>query len=142
MIADRVNIADYAVRSWLHQTLTLDHKIYWPQENVARAKFYLSQVLRTKGEGDSTEAMQLEEEALESLRNLLTTDRSEAVVQYLRKTRPRYDLLFDYLVPSLYHKLMALSLETRFCWRLGTRGCTQMLKRWLIYIFCMTWTLI
>ena len=86
------------IRKWIRQTLNLDRKVHWPQENVARAKFYLAQTLRKQIGDDSEEAAAVEREARELLVNFLTPDCTLGVEEYLDDER----VLFDYVVPWGY----------------------------------------
>ena len=93
-------------RVWLRQTLTLDRKVHWPRENVARAKYYLSQVLLLKeGEDTKEEGAALQREARSLLEELLTPVRGEdAVARQLEsdKSGSTEGTLFDYLAPWGY----------------------------------------
>ena len=87
--------------------MTLDRNIHWPQENVARAKDYLPQVLLLKeGEHAHKEGASLEQEARSLLEELLTAVRGEyALARQLEsdEARMKEGILFDYLVPWGYH---------------------------------------
>ena len=96
-------MADTTGRSWLRQTLTLDRKVHWPHENVARAKYYLSQVLILKEGIASKEGTRLEQEAKTSLEELLTPEqRNDIVNQFNGESKLTDTVLFDYIEPWGY----------------------------------------
>jgi hypothetical protein len=67
-----------------------------PVENVARAQYYLAQVL-FQTDPEDPEALQLDRSAKESLQQLLALDGSNAMSKY--RSPPNYPILFDYIVP-------------------------------------------
>ena len=85
-----------AHRKWIRETLFLDPDIYWPKENVTRAKYYLSKTL-IKLNLESEEGHGLESEAMSSLDEFLRNASWDQIQKY--QDSEDYPILFDYIVP-------------------------------------------
>ena len=84
-------------RSWIRLALKLnsDNNIGLPEENIARARYYLAQILKSQ-DTSSDEANELEMTAKKSLMRLLRLDASGTMNRYLGEED--WPMLFDYIV--------------------------------------------
>ena len=71
----------------------------WPEENKARAQYYLARIL-TEGNTNPEEASKLDREAKKTLGRLLSLEDSTAITKH--GEQEDYPILFDHLMPWDY----------------------------------------
>ena len=81
-------------RKQIGKTLVVNDWALWPNENIARAKHYMSRVLKQR-DHHSQPAVKLEQEARSILDQLLQHEGLEKAAAY----HDDYDILFDFMVP-------------------------------------------
>jgi hypothetical protein len=85
--------AAFCFRKHIGNALEMNKRDLWPVENVVRAKYYLSQTMKSLDPGDTAAAV-LEEEAKKGLDRLLREDPSGMASEY----GDNLPMLYDYLV--------------------------------------------
>ena len=81
-------------RKQINRTLAVNDWALWPSENIARAKYYMSQVLK-KRDPKNQQAAKLEQEAKNSVDQLLKHESLGKAAAY----HGDYAMLFDFMVP-------------------------------------------